>query len=615
MEEYTYKALDNDPVNPQIRLLRLLPGSHDAPIQCTIGRVGLNEPPHFEALSYTWGTDQSLDPVICDGKTISVTSNLLAALHQFRSRSRARTLWIDAICINQADNAEKAKQVVLMRRIYTSAHRVLIWLGPNSGNSWEAMMLIPKLLRAKEIQAAKNSTRIFMEMGAQEKKDLGLPLDMNSAYPALRALLKRTWFTRMWIIQEVAVSREAILVCGNWDCTWADFTAAIDYACTLLIPPMQSNAVNYLRIFQIEQARCSVAAGKTHNLLALLSLYRSFGVTDQKDKIYALLGLASDIGPEALAIDPNYSLKDTEVYKAVAIEILRKELHLDLLSVPKAAQPSRVGKLPSWVPDWTNFDFACSLRAPNPSTGANLFDFKAAPERKQIQFREDGNILGLTGLTFDYIVKIGRANVSSIDDDTSFFRRVFRVPGDSAVYCEWRSIAASASVAKYPISGEDYADAYWQLLAGGQVFPNIETSKDDYLLWDQICRKPFRFFPTSPWLRWVQPLFVIPSLLLYIIAIIHARRRPGVFENAMRYRPKMVLTVYRRLFKTKKGYLGLGPRSLKKGDEVALLKGGMVPLVIRKTDNNFELVGDCYVHGIMHGEAFSEEACRVIWLE
>jgi len=151
MEEYTYKALDNDPVNPQIRLLRLLPGSHDAPIQCTIGRVGLNEPPHFEALSYTWGTDQSLDPVICDGKTISVTSNLLAALHQFRSRSRALTLWIDAICINQADNTEKNKQVVLMRCIYILARRVLIWLNPSSGDSWEAMMLIPKLLWAKDI--------------------------------------------------------------------------------------------------------------------------------------------------------------------------------------------------------------------------------------------------------------------------------------------------------------------------------------------------------------------------------------------------------------------------------------------------------------------------------
>jgi len=467
MEEYTYKALDNDPVNPQIRLLRLLPGSHDAPIQCTIGRVGLNEPPHFEALSYTWGTDQSLDPVICDGKTISVTSNLLAALHQFRSRSRALTLWIDAICINQADNAEKDKQVVLMRRIYVSARRVLIWLGPSSGDSWEAMMLIPKLLRAKDIQAAKNSTKRFIEMGTQDKKDLGLPLDMNSAYPALGALLKRTWFTRMWIIQEVAVSREAILVCGNQDCTWADFIAAMDYAGTLLIPTTWNNTANFLRIFQIEQARCSAAAGKTHNLLALLSLYRSFGVTHCKDKIYALLGLASDTGPEALAIVPNYLLGDAEVYKAVAIEILKKGLHLDLLSVPKAAWPSGVGKLPSWVPDWTNSDYACSLRAPNPSSGASLLDFKAAPERQQIQFREDGNILGLTGLTFDHIIKIGRANISSIDDDASFICRLLRIPGDFAVFCEWRSIAASASVAKYPVLGEDYADAYWQLLAGG----------------------------------------------------------------------------------------------------------------------------------------------------
>jgi len=188
-------------------------------------------------------------------------------------------------------------------------------------------------------------------MGIQDKKDLGLSLDMNLAYPALGALLKRTWFTRMWIIQEVAVSCEAILVYGNQDCTWADFIAAIDYTGTLLISTTWNNIANFLRIFQIEQAQCSATAGKTHNLLALLLLYQSFGVIYCKDKIYVLLGLAFDTGPEALAIVSNYLLGDAEVYKAVAIEILKKGLHFDLLSVPKATWPSGVGKLLSWVLD------------------------------------------------------------------------------------------------------------------------------------------------------------------------------------------------------------------------------------------------------------------------
>jgi hypothetical protein len=104
-------------------------------------------------------------------------------------------------------------------------------------------------------------------------------------------------------------------------------------------------------------------------------------------------------------------------------------------------------------------------------------------------------------------------------------------------------------------------------------------------------------------------------LLLYAIAAIRARVRPGVIENIIRYRQKITLTISQRLFKTEKGYLGLGPRSLKDRDKVALLKGGMVPLVIRKTDKYFELVGDCYIYGIIYGEAFSEEACRVIWLK
>jgi hypothetical protein len=477
------------------------------------------------------------------------------------------------------------------------------------------MLLIRKLLRAKQIQAVNNSTRQFIQMEPQEKKVLGLPLDMDSAYPALGALLKRAWFTRMWIIQEVAVSREAILICGDRDCKWADFSAAVDYAGKLLVPTVWNHAANCMRVLQIEQARSSVAAGKIHNLLALLLLYQSFGVTDLRDKIYALLGLASDIGPDGLAIDPDYSLTEVEVYKAVAIELLRRGLNLDLLSVPKCAQPSAVGKLPSWVPDWTNFDFACSLRAPSPYSRASLFNFKAAPERHLVQFREDGNILGLSGLTFDHVVKIGQPYISSNDNDASFILRLLRIPGDFAVFCEWRRIATNSSVPKYPVSGEDYAEVYWQLLAGGQVSPNIDDTKDEYLLWDQTCRKPFRFFPTPPWLHWLQPFLILPSLILYAIAAIHARSRPGVIEKIMRYREKMTLTMSRRLFKTKQGYLGLGPRSLEERDEVVILEGGMVPLIIRKADKNFKLVGDCYVHGIMHGGAFSEEACRVIWLE
>jgi hypothetical protein len=82
----------------------------------------------------------------------------------------------------------------------------------------------------------------------------------------------------------------------------------------------------------------------------------------------------------------------------------------------------------------------------------------------------------------------------------------------------------------------------------------------------------------------------------------------------MTFSKKLETTLHRKLFKTTKGYIGIGPCSLQKGDGVALFKGGMVPLVIRSLGDKWELVGDCYVHGIMHGEAYSAQRCSVLWI-
>jgi hypothetical protein len=73
--------------------------------------------------------------------------------------------------------------------------------------------------------------------------------------------------------------------------------------------------------------------------------------------------------------------------------------------------------------------------------------------------------------------------------------------------------------------------------------------------------------------------------------------------------------LHRRLFGTKTVYLGLGPRLLREGDEIALFKGGMVPPVVRaKGQMRWELVSDAYVYGMMHGATFSEDRCKTIWI-
>lgn len=80
----------------------------------------------YEALSYVWGSGELCHTIVCDGKALKITRNLYRALHFFRRKRRSRALWVDAICINQSNMAEKEIQIPLMRDIYTQASKVLM---------------------------------------------------------------------------------------------------------------------------------------------------------------------------------------------------------------------------------------------------------------------------------------------------------------------------------------------------------------------------------------------------------------------------------------------------------------------------------------------------------
>ena len=111
------------------RLLLLEPSCKGQQLRCTIQHERLEGSRPYEALSYCWGLLESQVNVECDGQVIPVTVNCSAALLQLRHRFRRRVLWIDALCINQTSDTDKAAQIPLMGQIYSAADRVLVWLG------------------------------------------------------------------------------------------------------------------------------------------------------------------------------------------------------------------------------------------------------------------------------------------------------------------------------------------------------------------------------------------------------------------------------------------------------------------------------------------------------
>lgn len=135
-----YKQLESD----HMRILILSAGDGKDELVCRLEGVRLptieaGTPSHvdFEALSYTWGDPEKTHTIICNGKAFGVTTNLFEALSYLRNPSSARTLWVDALCINQDDTDERNEQVRHMLTIYQSAVRVVVWLGlPLLGGSF-----------------------------------------------------------------------------------------------------------------------------------------------------------------------------------------------------------------------------------------------------------------------------------------------------------------------------------------------------------------------------------------------------------------------------------------------------------------------------------------------
>jgi hypothetical protein len=176
------------PGNDNIRLLRLIPNKNEtAIIKCELLNYSL-EPSKgthpYEALSYVWGNPNDTVPIFTDSHVLSVSTNLYAALSRLRDRDFARTLWVDAICIDQANQEEKEHQIQSMAKIYGHASRVVVWLGEAADDSDLA-------LEAIRLAGAKKSTN---------------SVDSERTQQAVLALLRRPWFRRIWVCEQTRIT-------------------------------------------------------------------------------------------------------------------------------------------------------------------------------------------------------------------------------------------------------------------------------------------------------------------------------------------------------------------------------------------------------------------------
>jgi hypothetical protein len=293
MSTFHYEPLDFD--YPTFRLLRLCKGS-GLDIECELFQASFvsDDIIPYEALSYAWGGTEMSATVYIDGHTLAVTENLYLALRYLRSPKADRYLWVDAICINQGNYQERGHQVKQMGSIYSQADQVLFWLGSPTDDT-DALMDSLKQLEEESAGLACKHWALNDQRWAELWSSLQLGLARqhwnlaSRQRSGLSTLLDRPWFNRVWILQEVANAKRA-LVCSGKKSISARFFALVPVLLGIE-PKRHCQAV--LDIMPGPSRKDSWWSQK-QDLYTLLLKFSDSKASDPRDMIYALLGIASD---------------------------------------------------------------------------------------------------------------------------------------------------------------------------------------------------------------------------------------------------------------------------------------------------------------------------------
>lgn len=337
-----------DSAKGQIRLLVLYPPDSNPKqartIRCDLEYAYLSSKPQYEALSYTWGTPGEIPSEIRLGsQQFEVRENVAAALRRLRHPKKARVLWIDAICINQDDLAERAAQVLLMRQIYSQATQVCVWLGePGDAGDVGMQMLQKKTLKENLSKWKINRPKLWVKKVMKSPATSGEKGDLEEEFTLgeVRELLSRPWWRRTWVIQEAVVASKLVLMCGEETAPWD----SIDLFHQCLA---KSRSTTHLHAFGhlIHERYVSPDDGyqaisdyrekwqsspSNVNILDALYRFRNLDCSDPRDRIFAFLGIA----PSAvdMGIVPNYESGLTEVYTQFARKVMASTGSLDILN-------------------------------------------------------------------------------------------------------------------------------------------------------------------------------------------------------------------------------------------------------------------------------------------
>ncbi|KAI1801676.1 HET-domain-containing protein [Daldinia bambusicola] len=648
----------------------------------------------FVALSYVWGDPSLRRDIIVDGVCVSVTASLEGALRELRHHSRIQQgffVWVDALCINQEDMDERSAQVAKMKDIYQAAWQVVIWLGPDENRSDLATLALRYIsLHAEEEDVLdklyKHVEFYIVRIPFMQWKHSHTSLHIRKAVlNAIYHLLARPYWRRLWIIQEVVLgSRNSPVLCGNSSILLKDIFKALNV--------MKADG-DTLGEYVIFAAKGSSKAHKRWNFVAedtygiseklwerpvaitalkyfdidlsaahngvydCLLLSREANATDERDRVYGILGLPQIAN--SIKLIPDYNRTASETFTLFSTLLLTsgnvnglrlvnspvpaigtryyKSTHFSRPRAPKFVRAHRVVHrgcehgLPSWVICWS-----CPRNPAQPfldRTRPLLLPPDLTSTSAKTPRVTDDNVLIVKGVVFDALVSLSACHATESDKS---YPRSAPAPPRSAYGDREATREALARTLTGDLEGkkkekvddnddDNDDDDNNPTLASAVLHPTIwrtginVVDNNIFGLKDFYQRnRGLQLFSAWTLEGLVRDLDRAADISRRVRE--SAQARPRLLRVTATHREALTQAMralaWRRLAVTRRGYFGLVPAAAREGDVLATVAGCDAPLLLREVgggeeeeekekgsekgleERRFRVIGEAYVHWV-----------------
>jgi hypothetical protein len=560
---HIYHPLDDS--RHAVRFLELLPClDSTTEIRCRLFESSLDENPRYVALSYVWGDTSSREYISVQGKPVEVIPSQAQILRVLRSRGEdsVSAIWLDGLCINQQDFLERSSQVRLMKRLFAQARDIIVGLGEEIETDEQGIRVLAEIASLSRVLHNANDTD--KRDPPDSVRDTIDSIETSGGWDAMAAVFRGAWWNRMWTVPEIVLAANGIVLIGSLSFNFNIIEQAIkaEPVVERFLSPLGRTAFSrlksqpgWLAAKRMMRTRSQWRQNNDLPLPALLWRFRYHRCVDPRDKIYALLGICR--WEDAEGVRPNHSLAPSEMYSDISRFIIQAYECLDILSICSSYDGDSYGN-PSWVP---------FLRTPGSRKPLvlGIFDWPLPPVLYTACGHSVASIIGyahqvsglvLRGQLFDTVELI--ESISDVKEDS--------LDGSTLGNTSLEALCRRISRHQEQFSGTTYsqsqpsAEVRWRTLLADQ--------------WPLGQRLGYNTF------RGLQ----VPSSAAEEATLLD---QPDVTDDMPFLEGRVVVV-------TSAGYLGLAPEETQRGDEIAVMAGGAVPYILRRssTEDAYSLIGE-----------------------